>query len=149
MTYLPIPPAVKLPWLRDAACRDSDTRLWFADHAEDPRLKKELRKTCFGCPVLAECQDYAVKHEKHGFWGGMTPQERGRLRLARKRKTTVNDVSGKRIKLWEVEGQRGFYCQRHYKSYDGWKVDLPDHYIDAVYQLRGYWLGCEKCRRQR
>jgi WhiB family redox-sensing transcriptional regulator len=42
------------------------------------RLAKELCKTC---PVKTQCLNYAVTaNEAFGIWGGMTPNERARLR---------------------------------------------------------------------
>ncbi len=36
---------------------------------------------CFGCPVRAECLEYALEHnEVFGVWGGTDPEERKQLR---------------------------------------------------------------------
>jgi hypothetical protein len=32
---------------------------------------------CFTCPVVMECQQYALaNNEEYGVWGGMTPEQR-------------------------------------------------------------------------
>lgn len=42
-----------------------------------------LRRMCLQCPVVQECREWAIVHEKHGFWGGMTPIERESERVLR------------------------------------------------------------------
>ena len=44
----------------------------------------DLKEFCSTCNILAECMEYAVKHEKYGFWGGTTPFERRTIRHKRK-----------------------------------------------------------------
>jgi putative component of membrane protein insertase Oxa1/YidC/SpoIIIJ protein YidD len=39
-----------------------------------------LKKVCSDCPFKQECQEYALAHERHGFWAGMTTFERDRVR---------------------------------------------------------------------
>jgi hypothetical protein len=39
-----------------------------------------LKRICDECPILNDCAVYAIKHEEHGYWGGMGPRERQRLR---------------------------------------------------------------------
>lgn len=34
-----------------------------------------LRSLCAACPVLSECKQWSFR-EQHGFWAGMTEQER-------------------------------------------------------------------------
>lgn len=38
---------------------------------------------CKSCIHIAECAEWGIKHEAFGVWGGMTPQERGRIRKIR------------------------------------------------------------------
>ena len=41
-------------------------------------------RVCQACPVRAECLEYALRHdERFGVWGGMTEQQRRRLRRHR------------------------------------------------------------------
>lgn len=47
--------------------------------AEELRLAREM---CSDCPILAECGAYALRHELHGFWAGMTQLDRRRIRQA-------------------------------------------------------------------
>lgn len=39
-----------------------------------------MRKQCQTCPVLVQCAEYAIAHEKYFFWGGMTAAEREGIR---------------------------------------------------------------------
>jgi hypothetical protein len=38
--------------------------------------QEQLRKMCGTCKFLEACREYAIYHEYHGFWGGMTEYER-------------------------------------------------------------------------
>lgn len=69
-------------WADRGACRTNDPDLFFplAPSAEQEARAKAI---CAGCPVLVECRDHAVRvGEPDGIWGGLTPQERRRVRLA-------------------------------------------------------------------
>lgn len=54
----------------------------------------EAREVCFGCEVREECLEYALQFEEWGIWGGMSEQERNRLR--RKRGIRFLNVSTRR-----------------------------------------------------
>lgn len=62
-----------LAWKLRAACLDSDPELFFAD--EDVDLQP-LRQMCLGCPVIAQCRDYADTNRLTGFWANSTDAER-------------------------------------------------------------------------
>lgn len=40
------------------------------------------KKTCARCPVMEKCRMYGIKWEAHGFWGGMSPGQRQKARVA-------------------------------------------------------------------
>jgi hypothetical protein len=40
----------------------------------------EGRKICASCEVRMECLDWALAHNEHGLWGGLTDLERRHLR---------------------------------------------------------------------
>ena len=78
-----------------AACAGMDTDMFFAPGgpgASGPDLGRnpyeEARRVCAGCPVAAECLDYAQAVEPHGrvyrygMFGGHSPAERWALRGA-------------------------------------------------------------------
>ncbi len=66
------------PWAGYAACRDADPDLFFP--ASDEKAAAAI-KICQGCPVSAECLDWALEMRiTYGVWGGATERDRRRLR---------------------------------------------------------------------
>jgi len=64
-----------------ASCRGVWTKMFFIENkAEAAVMTPALRRLCRDCPILSECREYSVVHENNGFWGGMTKDERQRLR---------------------------------------------------------------------
>lgn len=43
----------------------------------DIRMAKEM---CSACPIRLECLQFAVQHPQRGIWGGLTQNERRRLK---------------------------------------------------------------------
>lgn len=68
-----------MAWADEAACIGMDPERFYTARGEviDP----EVIATCAGCPVRPDCLAWALRHEKHGFWAGMS--ERGRRKLRR------------------------------------------------------------------
>jgi WhiB family transcriptional regulator, redox-sensing transcriptional regulator len=74
-------------WRESAACRGTDSRLWFP--ASDGQrwssrkvrtLTKVAKKICGVCPVQRECLEWAVDtDERFGIYGGLTEREREQL----------------------------------------------------------------------
>jgi WhiB family redox-sensing transcriptional regulator len=65
-------------WQAEAACRGMDQRPFFIERGERGSTAKAV---CRVCPVRSECLEYAlVAGEKFGVWGGLTEQERKRVR---------------------------------------------------------------------
>ncbi|GAB2915375.1 WhiB family transcriptional regulator [Nonomuraea fastidiosa] len=76
-------PLEEIGWLRRGACRTSDPDLFFP-LAPTPIQEAQAKAICAGCQVLEECRAYALDAgEAEGIWGGLTPAERRRTRLAR------------------------------------------------------------------
>ena len=71
-----------MPDLTEGACVGStQADNWHADQHREARLRLEAKKVCHTCPVLVACRDYAMANPAlSGTWGGMTEQERIRLR---------------------------------------------------------------------
>lgn len=69
-------------WQLKAACRGPQAIVFFPPaHFErkDEKIERERRAKaiCAGCPVRAECLDYAMRiREQHGIWGGLNEVER-------------------------------------------------------------------------
>ena len=70
-------------WITQANCRGMNPELFFPSH-ENGRVRfkidEQAKKACEECPVLEQCADWAVKHEAHGFQGGLTEQQRAQIR---------------------------------------------------------------------
>lgn len=66
-------------WRVDAACGDADPELFFPVKEQ---LGRQAKQYCHACPVRLECLTEAMEHpEISGVWGGLTAEERSRLRI--------------------------------------------------------------------
>lgn len=66
-----------MEWRERAACRMSDSDLFMPGSTRVAQAKA----ICFWCPVREKCLEQALLLDADGIWGGMTHQERLRLRL--------------------------------------------------------------------
>src|SRR6476620_3420815 len=65
-------------WQERALCAQTDPEAFFPEKGGSTR---EAKRICLGCEVRDECLDYALAHdERFGIWGGLTEQERRRLK---------------------------------------------------------------------
>lgn len=82
-----------VPDLTDAACSGMDGDMFYDDMtvhesvteygyytSTAPKQHAMLRRICANCPVKVECAEFAIKHERFGFWGGLTAMERHSIR---------------------------------------------------------------------
>ena len=70
-------------WRQQAACCFSETDLFFPIGVTGPagRQIEAAKAVCRGCPVQAECLDFAlVTNQEAGVWGGTSEEQRRRLR---------------------------------------------------------------------
>lgn len=70
-------------WTLRAACLHADPELFFTDvfGAVAATLAREAKQCCAGCPVRADCLEWAISTgEAYGIWGGTTPDERRVIR---------------------------------------------------------------------
>lgn len=73
---------VKEPWLADAACIGVDTNIFFPGRGRTPAEAKEI---CGGCPVRAECLEYALRENvQGGVLGGESDRARRTMRAERR-----------------------------------------------------------------
>lgn len=78
--------AKREPWRLQALCRGKGQ--FFFKQEEETTPYDEARIICAACPVKKECLDSALeKHERGGFWGGMSYRERCAEMRRRKRLT--------------------------------------------------------------
>ncbi|MTD58756.1 transcription factor WhiB [Amycolatopsis sp. RM579] len=69
-----------LAWHDDAACVGTDPDSFYPEQGPGITLDvAAAKRVCLRCPVRPNCLAYAIAHdERHGIWGGLTPQERRR-----------------------------------------------------------------------
>ncbi len=65
------------PWRAQGACRDQPAELFYPGRGGSHAAAIAI---CAQCPVLLECRQWGILHEKHGVWGGTSEHERRRLR---------------------------------------------------------------------
>lgn len=82
LTLAPRPPAPDLDWewWDDAACLPFPTGWWYADPHVNRHQTAKAIQICNDCPVKAECLAYAHANNEHGIWGGVSDEERRRMR---------------------------------------------------------------------
>ena len=69
-------------WLRRAACRGADLRLFFPEARQSPSA--EAKAFCAACSVSAECLEYAIENRLSGVWGGTSETQRSLMRKMRR-----------------------------------------------------------------
>lgn len=68
-------------WRTRAACRASDSDLFFPETTADVVGVAAAKAVCASCPVQEDCLSYAVElNQTEGIWGGHTPSERRTIR---------------------------------------------------------------------
>lgn len=65
-----------IAWMKDGACKGSETAIFFSD---EPFFIREAKLICSGCSVKKECLEYIMAHPMEGIWAGMTQKERTTL----------------------------------------------------------------------
>lgn len=71
-------PGSQWAWVDEAACLGMDPDLFFP-HPTDP-LTPEVEAACLRCGVRSDCLEYALSHERLGYWAGTTEKTRKRMR---------------------------------------------------------------------
>ncbi len=72
-----------LTWRQDAECRDLDPNLFFPVGVTGAAVDQiaAAKGICAGCPVRAECLEFAITtNQEFGVWGGTSEDERRVLR---------------------------------------------------------------------
>ena len=74
-------PAATEAWRMDALCAETDPEAFFPEKGGSTR---DAKRVCGGCPVRAECLEFALANdERFGIWGGLSERERRRVRQQR------------------------------------------------------------------
>lgn len=74
-------------WRNDAACRESDARLFFPFGTTGAAIEQidAAKAICRSCPVSQACLEFALDtSQEDGVWGGKDETERRRLRWQRR-----------------------------------------------------------------
>jgi WhiB family redox-sensing transcriptional regulator len=71
-------------WQTRGACRGLDPNMFFPDRGD---MLGAARAVCAGCPVAAECFDWAMGQPAQlvGVWGGVSHRERKHICKARRK----------------------------------------------------------------
>ena len=74
-------PGDKDAWRKSARCAEVDPELFVPGKGST----RQAKLICRGCEVRAEClQDAFANGREHGVWGGLSEQERRKLKRERK-----------------------------------------------------------------
>lgn len=64
-------------------CAGIFTDLFYPEDSGAFAIAPVLRKICSSCHVLDSCAEYAIRHEAYGWWAGLSPTDRQRIRTRR------------------------------------------------------------------
>jgi WhiB family redox-sensing transcriptional regulator len=71
--------------MSDARCAEVDPELFFPELDSLWRVA-QAKKICGGCNVSEACLQYATDNKfKDGIWGGLSPTERHRLMMGKRK----------------------------------------------------------------
>ena len=72
-----------MSWRAQARCRNVPTEMFVARRGDELSVRA-AKRICRGCPVRAECLDYALAAgERFGVWGGVSERRRRELCTSR------------------------------------------------------------------
>ena len=72
-------------WQQHGRCRATDSEVFFPPAHFEHKPEREVREAqakaiCAGCPVKAQCLEWALAvREPHGVWGGTSEIERKQI----------------------------------------------------------------------
>ena len=71
---------LKPDWMERASCLPYPIELFFPEPGDSQQVIKAAKKVCAGCPVNAQCLEYAMGFDNlPGIWGGKTQRERRKI----------------------------------------------------------------------
>jgi len=65
-----------LAWMTGGLCAQTDPEAFFPEKGVS---SAEAKSICTGCPVIAECLQYALEHGETGVWGGTSERQRRKM----------------------------------------------------------------------
>lgn len=68
----------------NALCTQVGVEVYFPEPGVSAGFEiEEAKRLCARCYFKSACAEWAIHHERHGIWGGLTPRERQRIRAER------------------------------------------------------------------
>jgi hypothetical protein len=79
---------LRRPWdFEEPLCAEVGVELFFNVDRDDPKTAdmsigeySMARKICGECVHKIECAQWGIENETHGMWGGLSPNERAKIR---------------------------------------------------------------------
>lgn len=72
----------------DEPCRGKEDMYLLDDSDEHdyvhPTIVRRAQELCATCPIVVQCQEWAISHEIAGIWGGLLPSHRKNVRVKRR-----------------------------------------------------------------
>lgn len=73
-------------------CAQTSPKFFYIDDDDDDTIPEESKTKsyaeaamiCKMCSHINECAEWGIRHELHGFWGGLSPAQRIEIRKRRK-----------------------------------------------------------------
>ena len=63
-------------------CRSTDPEVFFPD-VFAPAHARTVKEICEWCPMREPCAEWGIWYEQEGYWGGLSPADRRRIRRQR------------------------------------------------------------------
>lgn len=97
-----------MSWRDDAACRGLDTNWFFPERGE---ITEQAVAVCALCPSRLPCLTYALDNLiREGVWGGLSENQRRRLRKGRPRTVTCAHCFQRYVFVPSGPRSRSLYC---------------------------------------
>lgn len=80
--------AVMMPYPQPqelAVCKDDPA--WVVEGYEQnstSHIVQEMIRRCKTCPLVIQCREWGIAHERHGVWGSTTAEDRRQIRKDRR-----------------------------------------------------------------
>ena len=92
--------ATDADWWEDALCAQTDPDAFFPEWGSN---SADAKRVCTDCDVQAQCLAYALaNNEGFGVWGGLSTNERNRLKKAKNNKAPTRSRKARRDRNAEI-----------------------------------------------
>jgi len=127
-------------WTDEAECKDMPKNDFFPLKGE--KQNQSAIDACARCTVREECANWAVLHEVHGYWGGLTAKERAKIRV---QMSIYPDIPESRY------GRSSLIVKRRPRPPCGTQAGYKSHrlYNEIVIPLRDGGCGCMEANTEK